>query len=81
MITWDNFIWFVIPAAACWLAGALVSLRTDSRSKAALWLTLCGTLVSRVLLPVCGFPCSVLRCAPWVRPVCGILSSWVFREC
>lgn len=45
MITWDNFIWFVIPAAACWLAGALVSLRTDLRSKAALWLTLCGTLV------------------------------------
>lgn len=81
MITWDNFIWFVIPAAVCWLAGALVSLRTDSRSKAALWLTLCGTLVFSCFIAGLWISCSALRCAPWVRPVCGILSSWVFREC
>lgn len=50
MISWDNFGYFVAPAALCWIAGAVLSALKDSRSRAALWLTLCGSLVFALFL-------------------------------
>lgn len=50
MISWDNFEFFVVPAAACWITGAVLSARSAVRSRAALWLTLCGSLVFAVFI-------------------------------
>ncbi len=45
MITWDNFIWFVVPAAGCWIAGAWMALKSSEKSRAAQILTLLGILI------------------------------------
>lgn len=45
MITWDNFIWFVVPAVLCWIAGAVMAFRSSVRDSRALWLSLLGTLI------------------------------------
>lgn len=45
MISWDNFLYFVIPAGVCWIAGAVLSARSAVRSRAALCFTLCGSLL------------------------------------
>lgn len=50
MISWDNFEYFVAPAALCWIAGAVLSARQATRSRAALWTTLSGTLIFAVFI-------------------------------
>ncbi len=50
MISWDNFEYFVAPAALCWIAGAVLSARQATRSCAALWATLAGTLIFAVFI-------------------------------
>lgn len=50
MISWDNFEYFVAPAALCWIAGAVLSARQATRSRAALWATLAGTLIFAVFI-------------------------------
>ena len=45
MITWDNFYLFAIPAIILWGAGAATALLRDGRSRAAIYLTLAGTLL------------------------------------
>lgn len=50
MISWDNFEYFVAPAALCWIAGAVLSVRRATRSRAALWATVAGTLVFAVFI-------------------------------
>lgn len=50
MISWDNFEYFVAPAALCWIAGAVLSARQATRSRAALWVTLAGTLIFAVFI-------------------------------
>lgn len=35
----------MLPAVLCWWLGAFISLRSPQRSRAALWVSLCGTLV------------------------------------
>lgn len=50
MISWDNFEYFVAPAALCWIAGAVLSARQAIRSRAALWATLAGTLIFAVFI-------------------------------
>lgn len=50
MISWDNFEYFVAPAALCWIVGAVLSARQATRSRAALWATLAGTLIFAVFI-------------------------------
>lgn len=50
MISWDNFEYFVAPAALCWIAGAVLSARQATRSRVALWATLAGTLIFAVFI-------------------------------
>lgn len=50
MISWDNFEYFVAPAALCWIAGAVLSALQATRSRAALWATLAGTLIYAVFI-------------------------------
>lgn len=50
MISWDNFEYFVAPAALCWIAGAVLSARRATRSRMALWTTLAGTLIFAVFI-------------------------------
>ena len=45
MITWDNFYLFAIPAIILWGAGAALALFHNGRSRAAIYLTLVGTLL------------------------------------
>lgn len=45
MITWDNFYMFAIPAIILWGAGAALALFHNGRSRAAIYLTLAGTLL------------------------------------
>lgn len=50
MISWDNFEYFVAPAALCWIAGAVLSACRATRSRMALWTTLAGTLIFAVFI-------------------------------
>lgn len=50
MISWDSFVYFVIPAAVCWIAGAALSARSAVRSRTALWVTLCGSVIFAVFI-------------------------------
>ena len=45
MITWDSFYLFAIPAIILWGAGAALALFHNGRSRAAIYLTLAGTLL------------------------------------
>lgn len=81
MITWNNFHWFALSAIALWGSGAGVALFSKERSRWAILLTLLGILVLGCLLPGSGYTCSVLLCAPWVRPGCGIPFLWESPDC
>lgn len=44
MISWDNFIWFAIAAAVCWISGAALAWKDEGRGKA-IAASVLGTLV------------------------------------
>lgn len=44
MIGWNNFIWFAVVSALCWIAGASLSLKDRNRTKAVIFSS-AGTVV------------------------------------
>lgn len=49
MITWDSYIYFALPALACWGAGAIAAWNSKAEARACLW-TIAGIAIYAALI-------------------------------
>lgn len=78
-MNWEYFILFAIAALVCWALGAFAAWK-GTKPGWAYGFTFLGLAIFSASLSECGFHWNALRCGPWGRPGCGILSSFRWRD-
>ena len=69
-MTWDEFLWFAIPAMLCWIgAGSTVYM---TKKKVSSIFMLSGIIIFASFIAGLGYGRNVRQCAPSVKRVYGI---------
>ena len=78
-MNWEYFILFAIAALVCWALGAFAAWK-GTKPGWAYGFTFLGLAIFFSFIIGMWISLERLRCEPWGRPGCGILSSFRWRD-